>query len=740
MVMLFAVYLAFVCGSAAGSVAWTYMSRLGIVSDLAFSSLSNSVYWTSKLGRLMAVDGSTGKELWAYNMKQGLVDKSKLSSPIIYEGKVFVGGITCVNMYTGKPIWKRDMPNSKTSTVGVSADGIYALAGSTDGLFYALAAKNGSFLFEKRLVGKKLTKVVIHQTKERTIALVGSQPMINRESSDLRTPLDKGGYLYAIDVRARDIMWKFSPSPGAFFFGAASEQMVVGGAASTGAAAAPPPPLVYIASSDPPKQKTFVHALSTETGKEAWRYEAQGRILSAPVLCPIDGSDGGSVYVTSLDGRVTSINAVTGKRRWVAALEASISGSVVLECNPRVPRYRRLLYVGNNQGKLSALDRNSGVTRWSFRPANSKHAIFSNPALIPNAAGNVSVIYGNLNGDLIRVDAPDYAGAGSGSGDGGSGSDGGSEGERKGDGAGSGGDAGSGDGGSGRDTPSHVLPEEGSTVPVPHDPPGRNNDNSQRSDGVGDSHGDGGGDGGRAPPRTPGSPTAAPSAAPSGSADVPTRAEGLELPYLWLVLVLFVLLIGVLVLLYDYHKPRIVAAYVSLKRRLSPQAVTKLEAMAGAVESHWHRFSQFSRSTVGAIIRYFENDGGLELGPLGSYTRVPQDNDNEPRRGGRDGEGGEGSDSGDSGEGDYDQDEEEVDDVASLAVSLERRPPLGPPPVPAPAGPPPPLPASSQGMRQRIGSDTPPTPPTTGKRLRSRSRGESSDSQLEEFYRPGTAP
>lgn len=693
---------------------WNYSSHWGVMSDLAASP--SCVFWLGKQGHLTCISALNGNVLWSYNTGNSAFDdeKSRLSSPTVHGDRVYIGGITSLNATNGKLLWKRNLPGTIQSSVGVTQDGAYALIGSIDGKIYAFDATNGSLYFQRQLTGRKMSPVVVHKFRQRFIAFVATQPSLTRISYEKGAlASDKGGYTYAIDVHSGQTLWRFAPAPGTTFFGAPSSQPGVRSATPRNFTSS----LIYVASFT--AWTTQVHALHVNTGKEVWRYPAGGRVLSPPVVCPLDGRGTGSVYIAGLDGRVTSLYALTGKLRWAYTKEASISGSVVLDCEPRTPIARRELYVGNNIGTLHAVDRNTGVTRWTFHPREGRLAIFSTPVLLSAywTGGKRDVVLGNLQGDFYRISGPgaeynetDGSGgedtiesdSGDISNDSGA-SEVGSD-VNKSDSLGSGefsSDGQSNDAEQGKedekghkrdsDSTSNISPEHNGKSPMPIASPSPLPT--------------------LAPHDSPGPPTAVPT-----PTSLDTTQEGASS---WLVFALFLLLCGMLAILYGHYKPRIVVACLRLRDVLPTTVATKVDLVLGLVQIRINSLQNWVGVTFVAVRRYFNNDRGLELAPLGrrntssGYSLVREEEDD-----------------GDSGataaaeEGaclddiHVETEDSEDDEEERLTRNLALSPPSNASPADSPHHR-----MDSSFIEKRA-------------RARSRSRSESNDDQLEEFYRP----
>lgn len=93
------------------------------------------------------------------------------------------------------------------------------------------------------------------------------------------------------------------------------------------------------------------YAVDARTGRLKWRYPddqpSATRFRTAPVI-----SDG-RVFIGATDGKLYTIDAVTGKGSWLFDTQTIISGSPVI--------YNGVVYFGANDGRIFAVDTKTGV-------------------------------------------------------------------------------------------------------------------------------------------------------------------------------------------------------------------------------------------------------------------------------------------------------------------------------------------------------------------------------------------
>lgn len=99
-----------------------------------------------------------------------------------------------------------------------------------------------------------------------------------------------------------------------------------------------------------------VIALDATDGHEKWTAKVNNEVLSAPAI------GGGMVFVHSNDGRVTAFDAASGERRWFYSADMpslTVRGTGGITLGPGI------LFVGGDNGTLTALNMNDGSAIWS---------------------------------------------------------------------------------------------------------------------------------------------------------------------------------------------------------------------------------------------------------------------------------------------------------------------------------------------------------------------------------------
>jgi outer membrane protein assembly factor BamB len=129
-----------------------------------------------------------------------------------------------------------------------------------------------------------------------------------------------------------------------------------------------------------------------DDGEVAAFDERSGRLRWLRRIGPTESSPlvaGGIVYVGDWNGRVWALDAATGRTRWVAGLHGAIKGSVA--------RSGRALYIGTYGGDVVALDARTGRVLWT---SGGHGRIYSSPAV---AYGRVYI--GSLDGGVYAFGA-----------------------------------------------------------------------------------------------------------------------------------------------------------------------------------------------------------------------------------------------------------------------------------------------------------------------------------------------
>ncbi len=172
-----------------GSQIWKYPNQGSFATSIVPAITNGYVYSVTAgvnlNGSIYALDASSGKKVWEYN-----IETSAQSSPVIKDGKVFVGsnqGIYSLDALTGKLLWKYAIGSIVTGSLASAYNLVYV--GAWDNNIYALNASTGERVWNFSTAGE------IHSTP----AIADNTVSV---SSDDR-------YLYVLNASTGDLIWKY---------------------------------------------------------------------------------------------------------------------------------------------------------------------------------------------------------------------------------------------------------------------------------------------------------------------------------------------------------------------------------------------------------------------------------------------------------------------------------------------------------------------------------------------------
>jgi len=137
--------------------------------------------------------------------------------------------------------------------------------------------------------------------------------------------------------------------------------------------------MAYVGSTD-----GSLYAVDLESGKQKWKFPTQVRVTSSPAV------DHGLVYFESYDGNFYALDAISGQLKWKFQTggEKRFAARHIHGIEPAAESmpypfdfylsslalWSGSVYFNSGDGKLYALDANSGTLKWKFQAGNVVHA------------------------------------------------------------------------------------------------------------------------------------------------------------------------------------------------------------------------------------------------------------------------------------------------------------------------------------------------------------------------------
>ena len=161
------------------------------------------------------------------------------------------------------------------------------------------------------------------------------------------TPVEMNGKLFVADREGRVLA--IDPATGKVLWEDRDKKRPISGGPGAGDGR------VFVGTSD-----AQVMARDAETGKKLWIAQVSSEVLAAPC------ASNGLVFVRTGDGKLYALNAETGVQRWV--LDRTTPTLTLRGSSPPVV-HGEMVLAGFDNGRLSALDINTGKELWEARLA-----------------------------------------------------------------------------------------------------------------------------------------------------------------------------------------------------------------------------------------------------------------------------------------------------------------------------------------------------------------------------------
>ncbi|MCO4292172.1 PQQ-binding-like beta-propeller repeat protein [Solitalea sp. MAHUQ-68] len=313
--------------SMAQTQVWKFKTKDKIVSAAAITE--TMILFGSQDGFLYAINKGIGKELWKFKT-QGEVR----STPKVEKGKVFFnstnGNVYALNVNTGELIWKFTTEGEKQVDMWdyylsspKTVDNLL-IVGSGDQQVYALDQTSGAKVWSYKTDG------VVH-----------ADPLIYNQKVYIGS---FDGNFYALDAKTGALKWKFKTIGDAYF---------PKGEIQNGASIAND--MIYFGSRD-----YNVYALNPETGTGMWNMKERGSwVIATPAQ-----SDKLTFFGTSDTHSFYCLDAYSSDIKWKLPLNERVYGQAAF--------YENLVLFGCFNGKLYAVEKQTGKLFWEFQTQASK--------------------------------------------------------------------------------------------------------------------------------------------------------------------------------------------------------------------------------------------------------------------------------------------------------------------------------------------------------------------------------
>jgi len=208
---------------------------------------------------------------------------------------------------------------------GAASDGEKVFIGSTDGSLYSLDSESGrqGWVFE-------------------TGGPIFSTPLVN---SEFIYTLSDDGFLYKLRKENAEPVWTFETGAADWIRSLPDDDEP--GYDTMGAAPVISAEQVYIGSPD-----GHIYAIDRSTGKENWRFQTDGPVLSTPAV------ERGILYTGSNDHHLYAIEAETGELKWKFDTGQPVISSPAVQ--------NGLVIIGSRSADLFALDAETGEPAWTY--------------------------------------------------------------------------------------------------------------------------------------------------------------------------------------------------------------------------------------------------------------------------------------------------------------------------------------------------------------------------------------
>lgn len=336
--------------------AWTFRAPQGALSGAV---IVGSVAITVGERAVYGVDIGTGEQVWQLIRNGGPLSMPAVGTVGAEQVLVFLdeseslgASMVAVDLSSMRERWR--VPLEATSRSGVTLDGANAYAADVDGTVYAVSLDAGTLLWTAETIGR---------VEGPMAAADGNVYVVARDPDQQRVQV------VALDPQTGDPRWDFSPRVGAT---TASVPAAGGG-------------LVVLGAAD-----RLVRGLGADGGSERWI------TLALSLFSPVSGAalDRGMMLIADASGGVYRLDPTDGHQLWDHQLnELIVRSSPVLA--------RTSVLVGLNDGRLVALDVDTGHLVWQNRPTPG---LIGTIALSPDAV--LAVKGGSASGIVAFVHDP----------------------------------------------------------------------------------------------------------------------------------------------------------------------------------------------------------------------------------------------------------------------------------------------------------------------------------------------